>query len=496
MVLSLMYRACVMSNASPTLNQLLVFVVRVDVDDRFYLLDKEWQSGYAEGLKMSTSDSWKLLVLLYSSPLQIVHGEYQFDNDSDDNNVTLISKLDMSSPLHLHPNDSATLTVVLKTLKGLENYSKRLKEGILVTDPPTSGNSSRDNNVARPSGGGNIRTNVDLNLLGHPSDQVLNVLQKELAFDNNDLDHCEICQKSKQTREPFPLSEHKTSVLAELVHLDLWGPYKVTSRKGLGFFLTKVDDYTRSDWFNKVVKAFRSDNGGEFVNQKFSKFCAENGIIHQTTCAYTPQQNGIVERKHRHLLNVARSLLLPQFHMQNGKILLLNMYFNKKPGLKHLRVFGCLCYATVLNLHDKFGSRAEKCVLVGYASFKKGYKLYSLERKQFIYYRDAPRQCNASITQTLFEHGFIQSKSDYSLFTKTDGNSFIALLVYVDDIIITGNNVGEIEKFKVYLNTKYKIKDLDLLSDFGLLACKPSATPLEQNLTISNEPSYTDLFIR
>nr|GEV54252.1 hypothetical protein [Tanacetum cinerariifolium] len=59
-----------------------------------------------------------------------------------------------------------------------------------------------------------------------------------------------------------------------------------------------------------------------------------------------------------------------------------------KPVLKHLRVFGCLCFATVLNGHDKFGSMAEKCVLVGYASFKKGYKLFSLERKHFVYSKD------------------------------------------------------------------------------------------------------------
>ncbi|GKC99795.1 putative RNA-directed DNA polymerase [Tanacetum coccineum] len=269
--------------------------------------------------------------------------------------------------------------------------------------------------------------------LGHPSDQVLKVLEHELVFDNCDLGHCEICQRSKQTREPFPLSEHKSSVLVELVHLDLWGPYRIASKEGFRYFLTIVDDYTRSVWvymlkgkdevfdcvlafynliknqFGKIVKTFRSDNGTEFVNKMFSKFCVDNGIIHQTTCAYTPQQNGIVERKHRHLLNVARSLLfqggLPLYlwsecimtaaylinrlpsSVLNGKTPF-ELVFNRKPGLKHLRVFGCLCYATVLNLHDKLGSRAEKCVLVGYASFKKGYKLYSLERKQFIYSRD------------------------------------------------------------------------------------------------------------
>ncbi|GJY66490.1 hypothetical protein Tco_0468728 [Tanacetum coccineum] len=61
-------------------------------------------------------------------------------------------------------------------------------------------------------------------------DQVLRILGHDLTFDNSDLDHCEICQKSKQTRELFPLSERKSSVLAELVHLDLWGPYRVTSK--------------------------------------------------------------------------------------------------------------------------------------------------------------------------------------------------------------------------------------------------------------------------
>ncbi|GKF66760.1 ribonuclease H-like domain-containing protein, partial [Tanacetum coccineum] len=62
--------------------------------------------------------------------------------------------------------------------------------------------------------------------------------------------------------------------------------------------------------------------------------------------------------------------------------------FNKKPSLNHLRVFGCLCFVTILNSHDKFSNRAKKCVLIGYSSFKKGYKLFSIERKQFIFPRD------------------------------------------------------------------------------------------------------------
>ncbi|GJY46167.1 ribonuclease H-like domain-containing protein [Tanacetum coccineum] len=133
--------------------------------------------------------------------------------------------------------------------------------------------------------------------------------------------------------------------------------------------------------------------------------------------------------------------------------------------------------------------------------------------------KQAPRKWNAKLTQTLIECGFRQSKSDYSLFTTSENGNFLSLLVYVDDIIVTGNNFDEIQKFKEFLRTKFQIKDLgklkyfleievlktgqglylsqrkyclDLLSEFGLLACKPSATPLEQNLTISNKPTEID----
>ncbi|GJW16833.1 ribonuclease H-like domain-containing protein, partial [Tanacetum coccineum] len=106
------------------------------------------------------------------------------------------------------------------------------------------------------------------------------------------------------------------------------------------------------------------------------------------------------------------------------------------------------------------------------------------------------------------------SKSDYSLYTKSHKGVFLALLVYVDDIIITGNNFCEIEKFKVDLKSKFMIKDLgklkyflgievidtdkgiclnqrkyilDLLSEYGMLACKPAKTPIMSKFFISNE---------
>ncbi|GJX32617.1 ribonuclease H-like domain-containing protein, partial [Tanacetum coccineum] len=66
----------------------------------------------------------------------------------------------------------------------------------------------------------------------------------------------------------------------------------------------------------------------------------------------------------------------------------LSIFFDRKPSLSHLRTFGCLCFATILTSNDKFSSRLEKCDVVGYYSFKKGYKLFNLERKHFIFSMD------------------------------------------------------------------------------------------------------------
>ncbi|GJT97915.1 ribonuclease H-like domain-containing protein [Tanacetum coccineum] len=82
--------------------------------------------------------------------------------------------------------------------------------------------------------------------LGHPTDQVLSMLKNDLSISKNYFVHvCEVCHRAKQTREPFPLFDHKSKTMGELVHLDLWGPYRVPSREGFKYFLTIVDDYSR-----------------------------------------------------------------------------------------------------------------------------------------------------------------------------------------------------------------------------------------------------------
>jgi hypothetical protein len=93
----------------------------------------------------------------------------------------------------------------------------------------------------------NVSKLVWHNRLGHPADPVLFVLQNDLGISKNFfVPVCEVCHRAKQTREPFPLSDHKSKKLGDLIHLDLWGPYRVTSREGYKYFLTVVDDYSRA----------------------------------------------------------------------------------------------------------------------------------------------------------------------------------------------------------------------------------------------------------
>lgn len=122
-----------------------------------------------------------------------------------------------------------------------------------------------------------------------------------------------------------------------------------------------------------------------------------HGIEYQRTCVYTPHQNGVVERKHRHILTVAWALLFQScllLHFWGECILtavyLINrlpspliskktpfeMLYSRPPSLNHLKVFGCLSYATVVHPIHKFESRAKRCIFVGYSTGRNGYKLW------------------------------------------------------------------------------------------------------------------------
>jgi len=130
--------------------------------------------------------------------------------------------------------------------------------------------------------------------------------------------------------ESFSFSINKIVDILKLIHCDLWGPYRVVSHYGAQYFFTIVDDYSRVVWiylleeknevltclcqffamverqFNKQVKILCSNSDTEFVCM--NNYFQNHGIMHETYYTRTLQQNGRVERKHIHILNVARAL--------------------------------------------------------------------------------------------------------------------------------------------------------------------------------------------
>ena len=162
-----------------------------------------------------------------------------------------------------------------------------------------------------------------------------------------------------------------------------------------------------STQFTAKIKTFRFDNARELA---FTEFFNEKGVLHQYSCVDTPQQNSVVERKHQHLLNVARALyfqsripiqfwseciLTTTFLVNRTPSPLINnktpyeMLYKTTVDYSNFRVFGCLAFASILTAHrTKFQPRSRVCVLIGYTPGIKGYKLYDIQSRQIFVSRD------------------------------------------------------------------------------------------------------------
>ncbi|KAG7559405.1 Integrase catalytic core [Arabidopsis thaliana x Arabidopsis arenosa] len=165
--------------------------------------------------------------------------------------------------------------------------------------------------------------------LGHPHSRALGLLLPSISFKN---DECEACILGKHCKSVFPKSNTIYENCFDLVHSDVWTS-PCLSRENQKYFVTFIDEKSKYTWltllpskdrvleaftnfqnyvtnhYNAKIKIFRSDNGGEYTSHAFKQHLAKHGIIHQTSCPYTPQQNGVAERKNRHLMEVARSMM-------------------------------------------------------------------------------------------------------------------------------------------------------------------------------------------
>lgn len=231
---------------------------------------------------------------------------------------------------------------------------------------------------------------------------------------------CESCIKGKLTQTKFTASKLREKEPMRLIHSDLCGPMQTATPSGNRYFLTLIDDHSRfavvrlikskdevagvvqeyiaemSTRFGRKPIAIRTDNGKEYVSRELENFLRKEGIQHQLTVPYTPQQNGVAERKNRSLTESAKCMLLDA-GLNNrfwGEAILTAAYLqnrlpsrsiNKtpvelftgvKPNLDHIRVFGSKVYSLVpKQKRKKWDDKAEEGVLIGYDGSTKGYRI-------------------------------------------------------------------------------------------------------------------------
>ena len=284
--------------------------------------------------------------------------------------------------------------------------------------------------------------------VGHPHVKALNLMVPGVVFENKD---CEACILGKHCRTVFQKSTTIYDNCFDLIHSDVWTA-PCLSRDSYKYFVTFIDEKSKYTWLTLIqtkdrvldafrnfqtyvtnhyharIKILRSDNGGEYTSYAFKSHLDHHGILHQTSCPYTPQQNGVAERKNRHLMEVARSLMfqanVPKRFWSDAvstacylinrmptKVLKDQAPFEvlnkRKPSLEYMRVFGCLCYVLVPGeLRNKLEARSRKAMFIGYSTTQKGYKCYDPEARRVLVSRDV---------KFIEERGYYEEKNQEDL---------------------------------------------------------------------------------
>lgn len=248
------------------------------------------------------------------------------------------------------------------------------------------------------------------------------------------MDFCKYCLYGKQRRIGFKAASHTSEGVLDYIHSDVWGPVSVSSHSGARYFVTFIDDYSRKLWIyfirhksevfsrfrqwkaevenqtGRKIKYLRSDNGLEYKDSEFMKFCSSEGITRHFTVKGTPQQNGVAERMNRTLLERARCMRLnaglPKIFWAeavNMACYITNrapssgidfkipeeQWSGKPVNFENIKIFGCPAYVHVQSgERSKLDPRSRKCIFLGFEKGVKGYRLWDPISKKKVVSRD------------------------------------------------------------------------------------------------------------
>nr|GEU35003.1 hypothetical protein [Tanacetum cinerariifolium] len=276
----------------------------------------------------------------------------------------------------------------------------------------------------------NKRAKLDLDsallwhcLLGHISKKHIEKLQHDGLLNSIDFRAFEkyvSCMSEKMARKPYTHQVKRAKDLLVLIHTDVCGPFKTMSRQGVNYFVPFTDDFNRYGYvyllkhkhevfetfkvfqkevenqLGKTIKSLRSNHGGEYISQEFLEHLKDDGIIAHRTPPYTPQHNGVSERRNKTLLDMVRSIMsqttLPKSfwdYALETAARILNMVPTKKRD--------------TLNKPDKLEPRSIKCIFIGYLKETMSYSFYYPLVNKVLVARNAEFLENSLITQEASE---------------------------------------------------------------------------------------------
>ncbi|UYV74280.1 hypothetical protein LAZ67_11002829 [Cordylochernes scorpioides] len=300
----------------------------------------------------------------------------------------------------------------------------QIKDRMFITEAGLRiDNSRKPDNAMATSNTSNDKISIWHRRLNHLNQAYMKEMtQGNLVYGHDikyrNLPECDSCIMGKLSSEPYnPVTRNNTTEPLELIHMDLCGPMANKSLGGSRYFFVLVDDFskrtfvyflkTKDETFDRFryfkarvenelnlkIKDVRTDNGTEFINDKFKGFLIKNGIHHQLTTTYSPQSNGVAERINRPLVETARTLLIDSMlpmpfwaeagataayvknctpHKSLRHATPMEKWKGRKPSIRHLRIFGCLVYwPTNKRRRNKFSPKSQKGIFIGYSLSRK-----------------------------------------------------------------------------------------------------------------------------
>ncbi|GFQ01835.1 retrovirus-related pol polyprotein from transposon tnt 1-94 [Phtheirospermum japonicum] len=299
--------------------------------------------------------------------------------------------------------------------------------------------------------------------LGHPSSHVLCHLatSSKLFSISSSTDTCILCKVTKSHKLPFKDSSLSSTSPLELIFSDVWTS-PILSNDGFKYYVIFVDHFTKYVWFyplrrksdvlmtftqfkalvenyfTRPIISFYSDNGGEFLALR--PIFASSGITHLTSPPHTPEHNGYVERRHRHIVETSLTLLhqasIPLTFWTYGfttAVYLINRMpktnlsmlssferlFSRSPNLAKLRVFGCLCFPWLCPYsNNKLDNRSRPCVFLGYSQTQSAYLCYDPSSSNVFISR------HVEFDESVFPFSKFRSDKTYCPPVRSDNRSF------------------------------------------------------------------------